>query len=84
MVYISPPHAAVTVHNPVPGEDARRGLTLSPVKTQAVASVPRAARPWPCATPYLTPVKYFFVLLCLNNPTLTLTLTYGYVELHQT
>ena len=22
--------------------------------TQAVASVPRAARPWPCATPYLT------------------------------
>ena len=30
--------------------------------TQAVASVPRAARPWPCATPYLT-------------LTLTLTLT---------
>ena len=34
--------------------------------TQAVASVPRAARPWPCATPYLTLMRVTKAQLALT------------------
>ena len=42
--------------------------------TQAVASVPRATRPWPSATPYLT-LTWECTLMRHPGPHFTLTLT---------